>query len=529
MTASSNFATPPASPPPVTKKEAIKANPFLELVSGQSIQTLPAYTLECGVTLPLVDVAYKTWGNLNATGDNVLVVCHALSGSADAADWWAPLLGPGRAFDTRRFYIVCLNVLGSPYGSTSPLSVDPATGDRYGAHFPVVSVRDDIRLHRQVLDRLGVKRVQFVVGGSMGGMQVLEWGAVCGPEYIRALVPMATSSRHSAWCISWGEAQRQAIFADPNYADGHYSLDRPPVAGLASARMQAMLTYRSRNSFESRFGRKVMTRSPPPPTTPSVAAASSTTPTTTSATAEAPVRAVAGPSIANAPLQLAHNDGLDHYHPDSASSRAASRAPSPTPPSSNAAAPTATASAAAPAPAHAKLTPGVFSAQSYMRYQGDKFVARFDANCYVALTRKLDTHDVSRGRTLPPPWLKVSNTEVIDGEEEDDEEEWHWRTVRAYLPHPTLVLGVESDGLFTLPEQQALASRLANARLQVIASPDGHDGFLLEFEQVGRHVAQFMREIAPELFSEDVTAADGTELGDTAFSSRFGEADLVAW
>lgn len=130
-------------------------------------------------------------------------------------------MGPRRAFDPTKFFIVCCNVLGSPYGSASPLTINPETGDRYGPEFPLVSVRDDIQLHRMVLDQLGVKQVAICIGGSMGGMQVLEW-ALLGKDYVRAIVPIATSGRHSAWGISWGEAQRQSIYSDPNYRKSIY-------------------------------------------------------------------------------------------------------------------------------------------------------------------------------------------------------------------------------------------------------------------------------------------------------------------
>lgn len=129
---------------------------------------------------------------------------------------WGALMGPRRAFDPTKFFIVCCNVLGSPYGSASPLTINPETGERYGPEFPLVSVRDDVKLHRMVLDQLGVKEIAFCIGGSMGGMQVLEW-AFMGKDYVKAIVPIATSGRHSAWGISWGEAQRQSIYSDPDY------------------------------------------------------------------------------------------------------------------------------------------------------------------------------------------------------------------------------------------------------------------------------------------------------------------------
>jgi homoserine O-acetyltransferase len=232
-------------------------NPFPKNVQGQTITTLEEFTLESGKVLHQVPVAYKTWGKLNALGTNCMVICHALSGSCDVEDWWGPLLGPGKTFDTEKFFIFCGNVLGSPYGTASPCSVDPKTGKPYGPKFPLTTIRDDTRIHKTILDLLGVKKVRFCIGGSMGGMQVLEW-AFFGKEYVENICPIACSGRHSAWCISWGEAQRQSIYSDPKYTDGCYDMSDPPVSGLSAARMAALLTYRSRNSFESRFGRKVM-------------------------------------------------------------------------------------------------------------------------------------------------------------------------------------------------------------------------------------------------------------------------------
>jgi homoserine O-acetyltransferase len=191
-------------------------NKYCKLVNNQSIHILPEFSLESGKVLVQVPVAYKTWGVLNENADNVIVICHALSGSCDVEDWWGPLLGPGKCFDTAKFFIFCGNVLGSPYGTASPCTIDSQTGNRYGPNFPQTTIRDDVRLHRMVLDRLGVKKVMFVIGGSMGGMQVLEW-AFFGSSYVQNIVPIATSGRHSAWCISWGESQRQSIYSDPKY------------------------------------------------------------------------------------------------------------------------------------------------------------------------------------------------------------------------------------------------------------------------------------------------------------------------
>lgn len=151
-------------------EEIKETNPLLKLVQGQRIVQVPELVLESGVVINNFPIAYKTWGTLNEAGDNVLVICHALTGSADVADWWGPLLGNDLAFDPSRFFIICLNSMGSPYGSFSPLTINEETGVRYGPEFPLCTVRDDVRAHRIVLDSLGVKSIACVIGGSMGGM-----------------------------------------------------------------------------------------------------------------------------------------------------------------------------------------------------------------------------------------------------------------------------------------------------------------------------------------------------------------------
>ena len=157
-------------------------------------------------------------------------------------------MGRGKAFDPDRFFIFCANALGSPYGSASPLTLNPVTQKPYGRSFPRTTVRDDVRIHKLVLDHLGVTSVAVAIGGSMGGMTVLEWPLCTTPGYVKRIVPLATSARHSAWCISWGEAQRQSIYSDAEFRDGEYG-DRQPESGLAAARMTALLTYRSWDSF----------------------------------------------------------------------------------------------------------------------------------------------------------------------------------------------------------------------------------------------------------------------------------------
>lgn len=227
-----------------------------EHVSGETRHhTLDApFALESGASLDGVRVAFRTWGRLADTGDNAVVVCHALTGSADADRWWAPLFGRTRALDPERDFIVSSNVLGGCYGTSGPTSTKPGSLDRYGAEFPRVTIRDMVRAQMALLDALGVRRIKLVLGGSLGAMQVLEW-ALMDPLRVQAIAPIAAGGRHSAWCIGISEAQRQAIFADANWQNGAYPPDRQPAAGLAAARAIAMASYRSRASFERRFGR----------------------------------------------------------------------------------------------------------------------------------------------------------------------------------------------------------------------------------------------------------------------------------
>jgi len=222
--------------------------------SAGSLEIPGPFRLDSGERLPAVTVAYRTWGRLDGDGRNAVLVCHALTGSPDVAAWWGPLLGEGRALDPARDFVVCSNVLGSCYGTTGPASRRPGSSARWGADFPEITVRDMVRVQAALLDALGVKRLRLVLGGSLGGMQVLEW-ALLYPERVEAIAPMAVSARHSAWCIGVSEAQRQAIYADPRWRGGRYDEGDPPSAGLAAARAVAMLTYRSRESLESRFGR----------------------------------------------------------------------------------------------------------------------------------------------------------------------------------------------------------------------------------------------------------------------------------
>lgn len=373
-----------------------------------------------------------------------------------------------------------------------------------------------ISIHKIVLDDLGVRQIAAVVGGSMGGMLSLEW-AYFGKKYVRAIVPIATSACHSAWGISWGEAQRQSIYSDPKYEDGYYSFEDPPITGLGAARMSALLTYRSRNSFEARFGRN--------------------TPDASGQTFEDVVHRGSGTNSND--HWIIHNDG----HSSTRGSRpcTANGTPKLAPNDNTRNAPFANiqppASSvftdpqfngatefAAPIlnPRSGRPTNHYFSAQSYLRYQGTKFVKRFDSNCYIAITRKLDTHDLSRDRT---PTVQEALGQI---------------------EQPALILGIESDGLFTFAEQQELADGIPDSRLKKIDSPEGHDAFLLQFEQVNRYLLEFFREVLADLMSRpglsevpDGSIAAGAGFGGgqdgvgaITKSSTFGEAeaeDLTAW
>jgi homoserine O-acetyltransferase len=208
--------------------------------------------LERGRSLPHVRIAYRTWGRPRA---NATLVCHALTGSADADDWWAELFGPGRALDPERDFIVCANVLGGCYGTTGPTSRSSGAFEPYGSDFPEVTIRDIVHVQARLLDSLGVETLDLVVGGSMGGMQVLEWPLLY-PDRVKAIAPIAAGPTQSAWGIALSEAQRQAIKADANFAGGRYPLGAGPAQGLAAARSMAMISYRSPHNFEARFGRE---------------------------------------------------------------------------------------------------------------------------------------------------------------------------------------------------------------------------------------------------------------------------------
>ena len=300
----------------------------------------------------------------------------------------------------------------------------------------------------------------------MGGMAILEWPLCSPPGYVRHIIPIATSARHSAWCISWGEAQRQSIYSDPNYADGYYT--EQPASGLAAARMAALLTFRSRDSFERRFGRKPQKLPPPADGVPT-------------------------PPLSPAPsdaddARASHNDGQRKRSGPSAPGTPL-RSPSPQP--------------AKP----------IFSAQSYLRYQGDKFISRFDANCYIHITRKMDTHDLARGRALP-----------------DEDEHAALARVLSTLPPRALVIGIQTDGLFTPSEQREIAEHIPDAECIIIPSPEGHDGFLLEFGLINEHIMRFLKQEYPEYYQVE-NVEEPEEGFDVKKTSLFCEAevDITRW
>ena len=343
----------------------------------------------------------------------------------------------------------------------------------------------------------------------MGGMLVLEY-AFFGTDYVRNIVPIATSSRHSAWGISWGEAQRQSIYCDPKYEDGYYSFDDPPSAGLGAARMSALLTYRSRDSFEARFGRNI-----PDPSRKQAIKDNNTS------------------AIAPSEHWAVHNDGHRSTRGSQSNLKGLAAPPNPNVKSDVPVAngnPTqytdpqfhgATALSSSPPPVVAtqpKRATTYFSAQSYLRYQGNKFVNRFDGNCYIAITRKLDTHDVSRHRV--PPGESNATAKAL-----------------SQIQQPALVIGIESDGLFTYAEQQEIAAGIPDSRLRNIDSPEGHDAFLLQFEQVNAYLLEFFREVLPDIMSAPGLITNGSDgdmdgVGAIEKTSTFGEAeveDITAW
>ena len=229
------------------------------MITQVATATFDQLPLDCGAILSPVEVAYETYGTLNAAKDNAILATHAFSGDAHAAGeggWWSNMIGPGKAFDTDRYFVICSNILGGCRGTTGPGSINPETGCPWAMAFPSVSISDIVRLQKMLTDHLGIPRLLAVAGGSMGGMQALEW-AVAYPESVAAVLPIACTARHSAQQIAFNEVGRQAIMADPDWNEGNYYQGRPPARGLSVARMVGHITYMSDESMREKFGRRL--------------------------------------------------------------------------------------------------------------------------------------------------------------------------------------------------------------------------------------------------------------------------------
>lgn len=273
-----------------------------------------------GGDIPELRLRYETYGCLNAAKDNAILICHALSGDHHCAGvyhpddskqgWWNFMVGPGKSIDTTRFFVICSNVLGGCQGSTGPGSINPDTGKPYNLEFPKLTVRDMVRAQSLLIDYLGIDRLHAVIGGSMGGMQTLQW-AIEFPDRIGSYIALACGARHTAQAIAFNDTGRQAIISDPTWMQGNYDPDQGPDQGLAVARMMAHITYLSDAGMQSKFGRK----------------------------------------------KRSAEDSKEHFNVE-------------------------------------------FEVESYLRYQGARFVSRFDANTYLYLTKALDRFDLHSPESL---------------------------------------------------------------------------------------------------------------------------------
>lgn len=355
--------------------------------------------LESGATLGPITVAYETYGRLNAKRDNAILIVHALSGSAHAAGyhapddrkpgWWDECIGPGKAFDTDRFFVICSNVIGGCYGSTGPSSINPATGKPYGLSFPVVTVGDMVHAQVKLIDHLGIDQLLCVAGGSMGGMQVLEW-ASHHHDRVKSVLPLATTGRHSPMLIAFSEVGRQAIYADPYWNNGnYYESGQKPDAGLAVARMVGHITYLSEESMQKKFGRRLRS--------------------------------------------------LERYGYEFETE---------------------------------------FEVESYLKYNGNNFTRRFDANSYLYVTKAMDYFDLSQ----PSGSLAAAFADS------------------AHIKF--LVVSFTSDWLYPAYHSKELVSALTAVGADVsyldIQSSWGHDAFLLEVGTMTRLIGSFLAQLARE-------------------------------
>lgn len=326
------------------------------------------FRLESGSLLNEYHLAYTTIGTLDATGSNVIWIFHALTANSNPIEWWDGLVGKGKLFDPERYFIVCVNMPGSAYGSIGPLDNDPKTGTPYYHQFPWFTTRDMIRAYEPLRQHLGIRKIYIGIGGSMGGQQLLEW-AIEEPGLFEHIIPIATNAYHSAWGIAFNASQRMAIEADATWKE------LKPDAGLEGmkvARSIALLSYRHYDAY----GISQIEES---------------------------------------------NELLDD-----------------------------------------------FKSESYQRYQGEKLAKRFNAFSYYFLTKVMDAHNVGRGR------------ESI---------EFALRRIIAR----TLVVGISNDVLFPVSEQQYLAATIPGAQFKTIESFYGHDGFLLEYEQLSKLILHFLQ------------------------------------
>lgn len=351
--------------------------------------------LESGEKLGPITLAYETYGELNADKSNAILICHALSGDAHVAGyhspddqkpgWWDDCVGPGKVFDTRKYFVICSNVIGGCKGSTGPSSINPATGKRYGLSFPLVTVADMVNAQRYLIDHLGIEQLLTVVGGSMGGMQALQW-AVAYPDRVRSAIPLATTARLSPQSIALNEVGRQAIYADVHWNHGdYYDQETGPNAGLALARMIGHITYLSDASMHEKFGRR---------------------------------------------LQYAERYGY-HFQTE-------------------------------------------FAVESYLRYHGDNFIRRFDANSYLYITKAMDYFDLTNG-----------HGSLVK----------RFENVRAKF----LVVSFTSDWLFPSYQSKEIVSALMANGVDVtyceIDSSYGHDAFLLEVDRLTGLMGDFLAHV----------------------------------
>ncbi|UCE49105.1 MAG: homoserine O-acetyltransferase [Phycisphaerales bacterium] len=355
------------------------------------VESVNPLELECGKTLGPIDVAYETYGQLNEHGDNVVLICHALSGNAHVAGfnspddkkpgWWEIMVGPGKGIDTDKYFVICSNFLGGCSGTTGPCSINPATGKRYGLDFPLITIADMVRVQKLLLDKLGIKEVLAVIGGSVGGMQVLQW-TIAFPDVVKAAIPVATTTHLGAQSIAFDAVGRNAILADSRFAGGQYTNGNGPNRGLAIARMIGHITYLSEQGMREKFGRQ---------------------------------------------LRHAENYSYD-FNPE-------------------------------------------FAVETYLDYQGQSFVERFDANSYLYITRAADYFDLSKDYGSLKAAFAKTNCRF-------------------------LVISFASDWLFTPAQSKAMVDALIANRRDVsycdIASPYGHDAFLLEPETLGAFISGFL-------------------------------------